>query len=162
MLSNRYITDRFLPDKAIDLVDEAASKIRMEMDSRPVELDEVERRSNQLKIEREALRKETDAGSRKRLARHREGDRRARLRGRAAPAAVGIREAGRRRGQRDQRANRGLKERITRAEQGYEPNVDWEQISKFKYQDLPELQKSARRRSKSVLRSTSRIQAVQG
>ena len=68
VLSNRYITDRFLPDKAIDLVDEAASRIRMEMDSRPVELDEVERRANQLKIEREALRKETDAGSRKRLA----------------------------------------------------------------------------------------------
>jgi ATP-dependent Clp protease ATP-binding subunit ClpB len=67
VLSNRYITDRFLPDKAIDLVDEAASKLRMEIDSSPVELDEVERRLTQLQIEREALRKETDAASRDRL-----------------------------------------------------------------------------------------------
>ena len=67
MLANRYITDRFLPDKAIDLVDEAASKLRMEMTSLPVELDETERRIMQLEIEREALRKEKDAASRERL-----------------------------------------------------------------------------------------------
>ena len=67
VLSNRYIADRFLPDKAIDLVDEAASKLRMEIDSMPAELDEVERRGMQLEIEREALRKETDRGSRERL-----------------------------------------------------------------------------------------------
>jgi ATP-dependent Clp protease ATP-binding subunit ClpB len=67
VLSNRYISDRFLPDKAIDLVDEAASKLRMEIDSMPVELDELERRIMQLEIEREALRKETDKGSRERL-----------------------------------------------------------------------------------------------
>ena len=67
VLSNRYITDRFLPDKAIDLVDEAASKLRMEIDSLPVELDEVERRVMQLEIEREALRKESDKASRERL-----------------------------------------------------------------------------------------------
>jgi ATP-dependent Clp protease ATP-binding subunit ClpB len=69
VLSHRYITDRFLPDKAIDLVDEAASKLRMEIDSMPVELDEVRRRVMQLEIEREALRKETDAASKDRLAR---------------------------------------------------------------------------------------------
>jgi ATP-dependent Clp protease ATP-binding subunit ClpB len=68
VLSNRYIADRFLPDKAIDLVDEAASKLRMEIDSMPVELDELERRIMQLEIEREALRKETDKASRDRLA----------------------------------------------------------------------------------------------
>ena len=68
VLSNRYIADRFLPDKAIDLVDEAAAKLRMEIDSMPVELDEVERRIMQLEIEREALRKETDKGSQERLA----------------------------------------------------------------------------------------------
>ena len=68
VLSNRYIADRFLPDKAIDLVDEAASKLRMEMDSMPVELDEVERRRVQLEIERVALQKETDDASRRRLA----------------------------------------------------------------------------------------------
>ncbi len=66
-LSNRYISDRFLPDKAIDLVDEAASRLRMEIDSKPEELDELDRRILQLKIEREALRKETDAASVDRL-----------------------------------------------------------------------------------------------
>jgi ATP-dependent Clp protease ATP-binding subunit ClpB len=67
VLSNRYITERFLPDKAIDLVDEAASRLRMEMDSMPAELDEIERRRMQLEIEREALRKEKDAASKARL-----------------------------------------------------------------------------------------------
>jgi ATP-dependent Clp protease ATP-binding subunit ClpB len=67
VLSNRYISDRFLPDKAIDLVDEAASKLRMEIDSMPAELDEIERRIMQLEIEREALRKETDKASVDRL-----------------------------------------------------------------------------------------------
>ena len=66
-LSNRYITDRFLPDKAIDLVDEAASRVRMAVDSKPEELDEIDRRVVQLKIEREALTKETDAASKARL-----------------------------------------------------------------------------------------------
>src|SRR5467141_1828235 len=66
-LSNRYITDRFLPDKAIDLVDEAASRLRMEIDSMPIELDELERRRIQLEIEREALRKEKDDASKARL-----------------------------------------------------------------------------------------------
>jgi ATP-dependent Clp protease ATP-binding subunit ClpB len=69
VLSNRYISDRFLPDKAIDLVDEAASKLRMEIDSMPAELDEIERRIMQLEIEREALRKETDKASVERLGR---------------------------------------------------------------------------------------------
>ncbi|TYR30318.1 ATP-dependent chaperone ClpB [Mesorhizobium microcysteis] len=68
-LSDRYISDRFLPDKAIDLVDEAASRVRMQADSKPEDLDEVDRRIMQLKIEREALKKETDAASRDRLVR---------------------------------------------------------------------------------------------
>jgi len=66
-LSNRYISDRFLPDKAIDLMDEAASRLRMEVDSKPEEIDELDRRIIQLKIEREALRKESDKGSQDRL-----------------------------------------------------------------------------------------------
>ncbi len=66
-LSNRYITDRFLPDKAIDLMDEAASRVRMAVDSKPEELDEVDRRLTQLKIEREALKKESDEASKHRL-----------------------------------------------------------------------------------------------
>ena len=68
-LSNRYITDRFLPDKAIDLMDEAASRVRMQVDSKPEELDELDRRIMQLKIEREALKKETDTASKDRLSR---------------------------------------------------------------------------------------------
>jgi ATP-dependent Clp protease ATP-binding subunit ClpB len=67
-LSNRYISDRFLPDKAIDLMDEAASRIRMEVESKPEEIETLDRRIIQLKIEREALRKETDAASQDRLA----------------------------------------------------------------------------------------------
>ncbi|MEM8119791.1 type VI secretion system ATPase TssH, partial [Morganella morganii] len=67
-LSHRYITDRQLPDKAIDLIDEAASRIRMEIDSKPEELDRLDRRLIQLKIEREALKKEDDEATRKRLA----------------------------------------------------------------------------------------------
>jgi ATP-dependent Clp protease ATP-binding subunit ClpB len=67
-LSHRYISDRFLPDKAIDLIDESASKLRIEIDSMPAEIDEVERKIIQAEIEREALRKETDPGSKERLA----------------------------------------------------------------------------------------------
>jgi ATP-dependent Clp protease ATP-binding subunit ClpB len=67
-LSNRYITDRFLPDKAIDLMDEAAARLRMEAESKPEEIDELDRRVIQLKIEREALKKESDQASRDRLA----------------------------------------------------------------------------------------------
>ena len=68
-LSNRYITDRFLPDKAIDLIDEAASRLRMQVDSKPEELDELDRRIIQLKIEREALKAESDEASKDRLSR---------------------------------------------------------------------------------------------
>ena len=67
-LSHRYVTDRFLPDKAIDLIDEAAAKIKIEMDSKPEVMDRLERRTIQLKIEREALKKEKDEGSQRRLA----------------------------------------------------------------------------------------------
>jgi ATP-dependent Clp protease ATP-binding subunit ClpB len=69
VLSNRYVSGRFLPDKAIDLIDEAASRLRIEIDSMPIEIDEVERRIKQLEIERAALKKETDAASKERLDR---------------------------------------------------------------------------------------------
>src|SRR5205085_975890 len=68
-LSNRYISDRFLPDKAIDLVDEAAARLRMQVDSKPEELDEIDRRIMQMQIEREALKKESDKASKDRLER---------------------------------------------------------------------------------------------
>src|SRR5207244_7027997 len=67
VLSNRYITDRFLPDKAIDLIDEAAARLRTEIDSMPAALDELERQIRQLEIERQALKKETDRASKDRL-----------------------------------------------------------------------------------------------
>src|SRR3712207_40746 len=66
-LSHRYIADRFLPDKAIDLIDEAASRLRIEIDSMPIEIDEIDRRVRQLEIEREALKKENDAAAKERL-----------------------------------------------------------------------------------------------
>ncbi|MCB7212876.1 hypothetical protein LG355_15550, partial [Lactiplantibacillus plantarum] len=65
-LSHRYITDRFLPDKAIDLIDEAGARIRMEIDSKPEVMDKLDRRIIQLKIEREAVKKETDDASKRR------------------------------------------------------------------------------------------------
>ena len=68
ILSHRYISDRNLPDKAIDLIDEAASLIRMEIDSKPEDMDRLERKLIQFKIEREALKKETDEASKKRLS----------------------------------------------------------------------------------------------
>src|SRR5690242_12360836 len=67
-LSHRYIADRFLPDKAIDLVDEASARLRMEVDSKPENIDEIDRKIMQLKIEREALRKESDKASKERLS----------------------------------------------------------------------------------------------
>ncbi len=71
-LSHRYITDRFLPDKAIDLIDEASSKLRIEIDSMPTEIDEIDRRIIQLQIEEQALTKESDAASKERLEKVRE------------------------------------------------------------------------------------------
>src|SRR5262249_35844359 len=68
-LSNRYITDRYLPDKAIDLIDEAAARLKMQVDSKPEELDSLDREIVRLKIEQEALRKESDPGSKERLKR---------------------------------------------------------------------------------------------
>ena len=93
VLSNRYIADRFLPDKAIDLVDEAAAKLRTEIDSMPSDLDEISRRVMQLEIEREALRKETDTASKDRLRQAGEGTRRpeGRIRVAEGPMASGKR-----------------------------------------------------------------------
>ena len=88
MLSNRYITDRFLPDKAIDLIDEAAASLRMEMDSLPVDIDAVEREIVQLEIERQALSKEDDPASRDRLRVDREGTERTSRKVRSDEAAL--------------------------------------------------------------------------
>ncbi len=137
VLANRYITDRFLPDKAIDLVDEAASRIRMEMDSMPVELDEVERRIMQLSIEREALKKENDAASKQRLSNLEKEL--AQLRGEADKLKA------------QWNAERGsigevsaLKEKRGELEQELaqaKAALDWERAARLEYGDIPELQK---------------------
>jgi ATP-dependent Clp protease ATP-binding subunit ClpB len=136
-MSNRYISDRFLPDKAIDLVDEAAAKLRTEIDSMPLELDEVSRRVMQLEIEREALRKEDDSASRRRLeqlekelAELREEQARLRVRWDAEKnAAVKLRTI------RDQIEQ--TKVQIEQAERQYDLNKGAE----LRYGTLPKLQK---------------------
>ena len=107
VLSDRYIADRFLPDKAIDLVDEAAARLRTEIDSMPAELDEITRRILQLEIEREALKKETDAASRDRLQKLEKELSRPAGRGQDAARAVGAREGGHRAAAPAPQAHRG-------------------------------------------------------
>jgi len=136
-MSNRYISDRFLPDKAIDLVDEAAAKLRTEIDSMPAELDEVSRRILQLEIEREALRKESDAQSRQRLdtlerelAELRETQVRLRTQwDKEKNAAVRLRE---------------LREQITEAKvqiEQAERQYDLNRVAELKYGRVPQLEK---------------------
>src|SRR5213594_1943494 len=136
-LSQRYIADRFLPDKAIDLVDEAAARLRTEIDSLPVELDEVSRKVMQLEIEREALRKETDAGSRARLeALEQELTEKNRelaalkARWEAEKASVG-------RLRKFRQQIEGVKQEIERAERAYDLN----RVAELRYGDLPRLER---------------------
>jgi len=136
-MSNRYITDRFLPDKAIDLVDESAAKLRTEIDSMPQELDEVSRRVLQLEIEREALRKEGDSASRRRLeelekeiARLREDQARLRVRWEAEKnAAVKLRKL--------REEIEATKLAIEHAERQYDLN----KVAELRYGTLPQLEK---------------------
>jgi ATP-dependent Clp protease ATP-binding subunit ClpB len=137
VLSNRYIADRFLPDKAIDLVDEAASKLRMEIDSMPAELDEVRRRVMQLEIEREALRKEKDKGSQERLqklekelADLKEEQNRLRAQWEREKAAI--------------RGTADLKQQLEEAREALkdaERQGDYARASELKYARVPELEK---------------------
>ena len=137
VLSDRYIADRFLPDKAIDLIDEAAAKLRTEIDSLPIELDEVERRIMQLEIEREALRKEHDVASAERLGRlDRElGDRKETRTGLHAQwqhekAAI--------------QATRGLTEQLEQVRRGIERaqrDGDYAKASELQYGRLPDLER---------------------
>jgi ATP-dependent Clp protease ATP-binding subunit ClpB len=136
-MSNRYITDRFLPDKAIDLVDESGAKLRTEIDSMPQELDEVSRRVLQLEIEREALRKEGDSASRRRLeelekeiARLREDQARLRVRWEAEKnAAVKLRQL--------REEIEATKLAIEQAERQYDLN----KVAELRYGKLPQLEK---------------------
>jgi ATP-dependent Clp protease ATP-binding subunit ClpB len=138
-LSNRYISDRFLPDKAIDLVDEAASKLKIEIDSVPTEIDEVERKIIQLEMERQALSKETDAASGQRLARIQ--DELAALKGKVS----GYRS----RWEEEKKAigkSREVKEKIERAlseMQRAEREGELEKASELKYGKIPALRREA-------------------
>jgi ATP-dependent Clp protease ATP-binding subunit ClpB len=145
-LSHRYITERFLPDKAIDLVDEAASRLRMEIDSMPVELDELERRRIQLEIEREALRKETDDASKarletleKELAELSEEAGAMKQRWEAEKSAIqAIRST--------REELEGLQVRIEQAQR----ETDYETAAKLQYGTLPELQERLREQEAAI------------
>ena len=135
-LSNRYITERFLPDKAIDLVDEAASRLRMEIDSMPIELDELERRRIQLEIEREALRKETDDASKARLEALEKELADLEEQAGAHEAALGGREGARSpRSGRPSRSSKALPRRIEQAER----EADYATAAQLKYGTQKEL-----------------------
>ncbi|MCU0703535.1 MAG: AAA family ATPase, partial [Fimbriiglobus sp.] len=137
VLSNRYISDRFLPDKAIDLMDEAAAKLRTEIDSMPTELDEISRRVMQLEIEREALKKETDAISRDRLGKLEKELADAKADADALKARWQAEKA-------DVQNVRQVKEQIEdvkRQVELAERNYDLNRAAELKYGKLPDLQK---------------------
>ncbi len=136
-LSERYIADRFLPDKAIDLIDEAASRLKIEIDSMPTEIDEVQRREQQLEIEREALKKESDEASKARLdaleaelaeLRERSGEMKARWQNeKEAIEAI--------------KAAKARLEETTREAERAERDADLERAAKLRYGEIPELEK---------------------
>jgi ATP-dependent Clp protease ATP-binding subunit ClpB len=153
VLSNRYIADRFLPDKAIDLVDEAAAKLRTEIDSMPAELDEASRRMMQLEIEREALRKESDTASKARLEKleqelaelHEQTDA-LRARWQSEKDAVGQARALR-------EQIEATKLEIDRASQA----SDWAKASELKYGRLAELERTLREKEAALTDGRSRL-----
>ena len=163
VLSNRYIADRFLPDKAIDLIDEAASRLRMEIDSMPAELDEVERRIMQLEIEREALRKESDKASQGTARQAREG-----AGGAQGRRARGWPRSGSRRRTRS-RASRTQKEELEQLRLEIERAQragDYAKASELQYGRIPELERqiatheAAPRRDAAGARACSRSRST--
>ena len=135
VLSHRYIADRFLPDKAIDLDDEAASRLRMEIDSMPQEIDEIERRIMQLEIERQALRKESDPASKERLASLEQELANLKEQGGGLKAEWQHEKA-------IVQSIRGLKERIEQLQIEIESarrRTDWETAARLEYGELPAL-----------------------
>ncbi len=158
VLSNRYIADRFLPDKAIDLVDEAASRLRMEIDSMPAELDEVERRIMQLEIEREALRKESDAASRSGSASSRRSWRTSRRRGR------GSRRSGSRRRTPSRACARRRKSSSScaRRSSARSAPATTRKASELQYGRIPELERQIREHEQRPRRSTAAPADAQG
>jgi ATP-dependent Clp protease ATP-binding subunit ClpB len=145
-MSNRYITDRFLPDKAIDLVDEASSRLRIQVDSKPEQIDELDRRIVQLKIEREALKKESDAASKDRLVKL-EAELKE-LEGKSAELTAQWQAE-------KQKLNKGQKltEELDRARielEQAEREGNWAKAGELKYGKIPELTKSLEEASKTA------------
>jgi len=155
VLSNRYIADRFLPDKAIDLMDEAAAKIRTEIDSLPTELDEISRRVRQLEIEREALKKENDTGSQDRLAKLEKELANLKTQSDAFSAQW----------QSEKKAVEGLKSLRTQIEtskvllERYERESDYSKAAELKFGTLPDLEKQLKLEEErlSQQKSTNRL-----
>ena len=135
-LSHRYITDRFLPDKAIDLIDEAAAKIKIEIDSKPEVMDRLDRRVIQLKIEREAIKKEKDEASQKRLALIEEEI--AKL-GREYADLEEIWKAEKSAAQGSQHIKEAIEKARLQMEEATR-NSDWQRVSELQYKTLPELE----------------------
>ncbi len=136
-LSHRYITDRFLPDKAIDLIDEAAARIKMEIDSKPEVMDKLDRRLIQLKIEREAVKKEKDEASQKRLALIEEEIKQARARVRRPRRDLEGREgAGRRARSTSRKRSTSSSSQMEEAKR----KGDWQKVSELQYGKLPQLE----------------------
>jgi ATP-dependent Clp protease ATP-binding subunit ClpB len=155
-LSDRYITARFLPDKAIDLIDEAASRLRMEIDSSPVEIDELQRAVDRLKMEEMALDKESDPASRQRLERLRAdlADRQEQLNGLVArweQEKAGLNRVGELKGQ--------LDDLRTRAELAQREG-DFGEASRLMYGDIPQLEKQVEEASRDEERAASRGDAT--
>jgi ATP-dependent Clp protease ATP-binding subunit ClpB len=135
-LSNRYITDRFLPDKAIDLVDEAASRLRMQVDSKPEEIDELDRRIVQMKIEREALSREADQASKDRLGRL---DTELKELEKRSADLTGQWQSEKEKLSSGQKATEELDRARIELEQA-ERDSDWARASELKYSKIPELE----------------------
>ena len=155
-LSERYIADRFLPDKAIDLIDEAASRLKIEIDSMPTEIDEVERRIQQLEIEREALKKEKDKASKERLEAIE--SELAELRERSARDEGPLAEREGRRSRRSRPRRRELEEANREVERA-ERDGDLERAAELRYGRIPELEANRRRAGGEARASSTRSAA---
>ncbi len=152
-LSHRYITDRFLPDKAIDLIDEAAASLRIQIDSMPTEIDQLERRATQLEIEKQALKKEDDPNSRERLAQIEKELADIRERSNALKAAW----------QKEKQAItriRELKERIEQLrieEQTEERRGNLERVATIRYRDIPQIEQELKKLTEQIDHGGTRL-----
>ncbi|MCE5339794.1 MAG: ATP-dependent chaperone ClpB [Planctomycetaceae bacterium] len=150
-LSNRYISDRWLPDKAIDLIDEAASKLRIENDSLPAELDDIRRKAMQLQIEKEALKKETDHASKKRLEHLEKQLAELQSQDRALTAKWESEKA-------DINSIKEIKEKIDRANNEFEEaqrKGDLEKAARLKYSTIADLQKQVKQKEELLAQSSA-------